>query len=249
MSRPGARPVATTDRAKRLHTLLGRLRSASAREGGQAEAGPLAAMCDPVLGEFVRSFLVWEASTAKADAALRKLAAACVDINDLRVSLTEEVVSVIGPGYPRAEERAERLKAALHGLFRRENSMSMAHLPEKAKREARVYLTGLPETPSFVADRTFLLALDGHACPADQRLTTRLIQERVLEADTPPEEAASWLERTIRAGDAREAYTLLSGWVDEGSAVLKPARPKGARGTPTPGKRTGPVAARSRRSR
>jgi hypothetical protein len=259
----GALPtMGATDRAKRLATLLRRLRVARKGEGGSGGAAegaggsgsggvlpPGESLGDPVMAEFLRSFLMWEASTSKAEAALRRLLAGCVDVNDLRVSLTDELVELIGPGYPKAEERCERLKAALFGLFRRENVMRLSHLLEKPKREARTYLEALPETPAYVISRTFLMALDGHAVPADQRLTTRLIQERVLEPDTSADEAASWLERTVRAGDAREAHELLQHWVDEGGQVVARAgksKPR-KRGTASAAKRTSPPRATRKR--
>jgi endonuclease III len=233
--------MGTTDRAKRLATLVNRLRAAHRDDD---EIGASGDQCesvgDPVMAEFVRSFLMWEATATKAEAACRKLTAGCVDVNELRVSLVEELVELIGPGYPKAEERCERLKAALNGVFRKENSMLLSHLAQKPKREARAYLEALPEVPAYVVARTMLMAMDGHACPADQRLTSRLIQEKVLEPDTSVEEAGSWLDRTVRAGDAREVHTLLQRWVDEGSSVVVKAgriKPR-KKGTPSAAKRT-----------
>lgn len=208
----------------------------SADAAGGRESGVLADD-EPALRELLRSMLVWEATEAKAEAALRKLDAACVDLNELRVSLTEELVAVIGPGYPRAGDRCARLKLALNELYRREHRVTLAGVTSgKVKRDVRGLLEGLAGVPPFAAARVCLRALGVHAMPVDEHLLTRLVSAGVIEPETDAAGAAAALERMVRAGAALEAYTLLQRWADDGSTVVvKHGKPGTGRAGGKPG--------------
>jgi len=77
---------------------------------------------DPVT-QLVIGFLMWEASSLLADEALRTLHREFVDFNELRIALPVEVAELLGPHYPRALERADRLHAALNDLYAREQTL------------------------------------------------------------------------------------------------------------------------------
>jgi hypothetical protein len=95
---------------------------------------------EPLLGEFLRSMLVWEARCADAAAALKRVAASVVDFNELRVCLPDEIVAMLGPAYPRVQERALRLRAALSELYVREHAVTLQPLAGLSKRDAKAYL-------------------------------------------------------------------------------------------------------------
>lgn len=166
------------------------------------------------LEQFIFSFLLWETTTSKATLARKRLAAAFVDCNDLRVAMPSEVVEALGPRYPRAEERALRLRAALNDLFRREDRVSLAHLLDAPKRDARQYLDSLDGAPQYVAARVALIGLGAHALPLDERLHALLERESAFEESLSLEDAAASLERRIRAADSLEAHLLLQAWSD-----------------------------------
>ncbi len=245
------------DRAKKLSALIARLR-ARMRGSEPRAAGPAPEGHDAVLREFVRAFLAWECTLPRAEAALRRIDEATVDLNDFRVMLPEEMVELFGTSYPRAAERALRLKQALHGLYRHEHRLRLAHLSERGKRESRAFLESLgtqppvngagqpapaPVVPPYVAARVLLVALGGHAFPLDERLRDMLVQAGVLDEHVPLDEACAWLERTLRAGELGEAYHLLQAWADEGQTpVVKARRAPAKRGSPARGTR--PTAAK-----
>ncbi|MBL8990854.1 MAG: hypothetical protein JNJ48_04655 [Phycisphaerae bacterium] len=213
--------MSAADSTKTLNALIGRLRNKQApgAAAGPAFAGTesgVACCCegDAVLREFVRSFLHWETTATRAENALRRIDQAVVDINEFRVCMPDEMAQIIGPNYPRVEERCERLRAALFDLYKREHKVAMSHLAEKPKRAAREYLEGLGGVPQFVAARVTLLSLGGHAFPLDTRMHGRLLEEGVLDPTMAPADAAGWLERSVRAGEAAEAYTLIQAWCD-----------------------------------
>jgi hypothetical protein len=237
-----------TDPAKKLHTLVKRLRT------DYAEAAKCPLDCcpdghDPLLWQLIFSFMCWEATTAKAAPATKKLHCSVIDYNEMRVCLPDELVGMIGDRYPRATERVQRLRATLNELFRREHAVTLHHLPDMPKREARTYLDTLEGLPPFVAARMMLLNFGGHAFPLDERIYLTLLEESAIpEGDY--EELSSWLERTFHAGEALEPYLLLEAWLNErpapkpsnqglvikappkpdAPAVEKPKRPLGDKG-------------------
>lgn len=181
--------------------------------------------CEPVLDQFVRSFLLWESSAARAAAAMKRIEQTVVDFNELRVCMPGELVRILGERYPRAEERARRLRSALNAIYAREHRVGLESLAERSKREAREYLESLDGTPRFVAARVALVNLGGHAAPVDGRILRRLVDHGLAEADATPETAAAMLERKVRAGEMLEAYALLQAWSDDPAADSAEPRP------------------------
>ena len=252
--------MARADRSKLLSALLSKLRSAhpaavadlSAADAATApvDAAPadssaaVIAEKDPALRELIRSMLLWDSTTSRAEGALRRLDRALVDVNELRACIPAEIAQYnrdgfvvvrgaqyIGPNYAKAEDRAIRLRQVLNDLFTREFAVTMSHLAAMTKREARTYLDGLAAAPEYVRDRVFLLALGGHALPVDDRILSLLLTAKVVEPGTTPEAASAFLERTIRAGEAAEAHALLQAAADELTASAIAQRPASAKAT------------------
>ncbi len=175
---------------------------------------------DPVVVEMVRSFLLWEAGSTFAERALARIRDHVVDFNELRVFLPDEIAAMVGDD-PRAQERAERLRASLSELYVREHDMRLAHLAEEGKRDVRAYLDTLDGMHPFVAARVSLLRFGGHAFPIDARLRDALARAKVVSADQPPSEVSGWIERQVRAGEALPNYAALETLVE--SQAPKPA--------------------------
>jgi hypothetical protein len=169
---------------------------------------------DPLVWHLVFSFMAWESGTQCAVEATCRLHEAVVDYNELRVCLPHEIASIVGGQYPRTRERAIRLRAALNDIFRRENYVTLAHLPTIGRREARMYLESLEGMPLYVASRLSLLSLDSHAFPLDERLHAALLKEKAIPDDLDVPGAAGWLERHFRAGEAAEAYITVETWMN-----------------------------------
>ncbi len=244
--------MTATERTRSLDTLLERLKKAYAEqvEGEPAEPTPPVPLWlteDAVLRELLRSFLMWEAPAGKARAALESLESTFIDINDLRVSLTTEVAAALGRSYPRGTERAERLRNALNDIYRREHAVSLSHLAQRGRREARAYLEGLAGVPPFVAARVQLFALEWHAMPVDERLMARLVEAGAIDAAQTVETAAGVLERAVRAGDGPIMARVLQAWCDDPKPPsLRAPRPRAAATSArrSPAKRTPPPKAR-----
>ena len=91
---------------------------------------------DPI-SVLIHSWMLWEASTEHASAAMTKLMEARVDVNEIRVSLPHELAPAIGKRYPRLEERLGGLKRSLHAIYMRRHEISLDYVREKGKRDVR----------------------------------------------------------------------------------------------------------------
>lgn len=177
---------------------------------------PAPAMTDlEPIRQLVYSFLLWDCYTNRADNAFKRIEETYVDMNDLRVSRTEEIMGVLGKTYPNAEERVARIKAALREIYLREHAVSLATVREGGKREARKYIDSLEGMHPFVAARTCLLGMDCHAVPIEERLFAKLIKGGVFEEDTPMDKAHGTIERHVKASEGLETYLLLQAYSEE----------------------------------
>lgn len=207
--------MSVSDPSKELSSLMKKLRSAhpDAHLSGD-QPSPLD-HAEPLLALYVRSFLLWDAPSNKADAAMRKLEHALVDFNELRVCLPDEMVAIIGERYPRAGERAIRMRSALCALYLREHAVTLEPTAKLDKQAAREYLLSLDGTPEFVASRVCLIALGAHAAPVDHRILHRLAEAKVVDKDASPVDAAGRLESLVAPGEMPETYALLQAWADQ----------------------------------
>jgi len=211
--------LAKTDTKKQEKAFATVLKKAQSKWSGE-EADEL----EPI-AELVFSFLVWNATEKQADTAFGKIMARVVDLNELRVSLTNEVIEMIGVRYPDAQTRVIRMLQSMMEVYEREYDYKMGSLASKSKREQREYLDTLPGITPFVAARVALLAFGAHAMPVDDRLLVLLTKAGVFDPGTTPAEAESWLTRQVKAGDALDAYLALQEWAD-GQRVTLPNPPK-----------------------
>lgn len=211
--------MAKTDTKKQEKAFATVLKKAQSAWSGE-EADEL----EPI-AELVFSFLMWNATAKQADTAFGKIMAQVVDLNELRISLTNEIIEMIGVRYPDANTRVIRMLQSMMEIYEREYDYKMSSVPARNKREQREYLDTLPGMTPFVAARVSLLSFGAHAMPVDDRLLTLLIKADVFEEGTTPADAESWLTRQVKAGDAMEAYLALQEWAD-GQRITLPSPPK-----------------------
>lgn len=170
---------------------------------------------EPILHELIVSYLVWETGTTNARESAAQITRSFVDINELRVSLEEELAALVpGPG-KFAYERARRMLSTLQDVFHKQHAMSLAELAGKPKREARAFLESLDSIPSYVSSRVALRSLGVHAVPCDARLLDLLQSQEIATEHNAADAAGSWLERQIRASEsarAHEAFEALTDW-------------------------------------
>ena len=194
----------------------------------------------------VRSFLIWDSTTTKAHAAYKRITDQIVDFNDLRVSMPHEIVAWIGPRYPMALERCQRLRAALRHTYKREHAVNLQRLDGMGRREVKQYLRSLDGIALYVADRVTLLCYDAHCIPVDERLRRALIKVGVCDEQMNVADLSSWLARQVKASDAAGTHYALQAWVDRVGGSFAQAKP--ARGAPR-SKTTSPRRKKTARAR
>jgi len=215
-----------------LESLVARLAAEHPDAEAAATTPPPPSGADALVHELVYAMLLWDASAALARAALARLQEGFADYNELRVAFPDETAALMPDDMPARGERAERLRAALNHVFRRESGLTLARLADGGKREARAALASLEGVPPFAAARVILFALGGHAVPADARIVRLLAEHGVLEPGTEPADAAGKLERLVKAQDAKRVYALLEAAASAAGpepAASKPARKPAAK--------------------
>ncbi len=183
---------------------------------------------DPV-ALLISSFLMYDAPSHMAEAAMQKIRSATVDFNEFRVSLVEEMVQIIGVRYPRAEERCKALRRVLYDIFRHHHKVSLSHLEGHPKQHIRAYLDNLDGMIAYVSNRVCLLRYGVHAIPVDQTTHELLIEEGALSPNVSLSDAAGVLERNIRAGHGLESYFALQAAADKRHAAGPKAAAKAAK--------------------
>lgn len=178
------------------------------------ECTPATAFEGDLVGHLVMAFLQWEATTKQATAAYERLMTMMVDHNDLRVSYVHEVVALIGTRYPRAEDRAQRLRQALQEIYLRQRAVSLDKLKSRPLKQVRTYLDSLPGMTPYVAAQVTLLGFSGHAIPVDEALVSRLSEAEVIDPQASVEVVQSFLERRIKSSEALDSHLAMRAWVN-----------------------------------
>ena len=194
-------------------TAAGKALQALLKKIGTPDVPELLPADDPV-AILIYSFLVWETTVEKADAAYAKIVENVVDYNDLRVCMPHEIVEIIGERFPQAHERAQRLRATLRDVYLREHIVSLDSLAELGKRDLRKYVESLDGIPPYVAARLMLLCYDTHGIPVDEKLHWALVDTGVVDADDDLTEVGSWLTRQVKADDGAVTHQRLQAWCD-----------------------------------
>ena len=185
--------------------------------GAPSFATPVLAGCDPAdpLAVLLSNYLLWESTPTLASEALERIARVVVDVNDLRVMLEREVVETIGERYPFVEERAQRLRATLNDIFRRQHRTSLDHLRNASRKDQRAYLEGLAEIPPFVSGRTLLVAFELPAAIADDTTVEILHQNGAVEPTASTVDVVAWMTKTHRQEELPKVHHALSQMVRE----------------------------------
>ena len=174
--------------------------------------------------QLIAAFMEWDSSSSRAHAAYQRLMSYAVDLNDLRVTEPADLAAVIGPGYPKSLDRAQRLRSVLNTIYRREHSVDLSSLVPRPKKEVRAYLDSLDGMVPYVSSAVTLLSFGGHAIPLDNQLHRKLIEDGVIEPDATFEETQAFLDHHIRFEDALEAHQRLRAYVDAGAAPSSTAK-------------------------
>ena len=196
----------SAEHSARLKRLCNRVR----RELGAPTVG------DPTepTAELILACLSFNATEAKARAALNRLHSTFVDFNELRVCRPEEIVEVMGKGFPDARQATRSVLALLKELFDLNDSLDLSHLALEGKREARAFIEQMEHATPYVVARVMLNSLEAHAFPVNDQMMNMLRGEEVITAQADVANVQGFLERHIPATSIRKTYMLLRKYAD-----------------------------------
>ena len=159
--------------------------------------------------------------TSKAKTIVKRFERHFVDLNDLRVARTEEIIDILGASGEDYRKTASVLTQVLNSIYNRYNMVSLAALKEVGKRQARKQLEKLDGLSRFALNYCVLTALRGHSIPLTRKMIEYLKAGELVHPDATDDEIEGFLERQIAAANAYEFYSLLR----QRSEKAKRARP------------------------
>jgi endonuclease III len=161
------------------------------------------------LQALVRGAMSYDVSDAKAEDAMKAINREFVDLNELRVATDLEIQEMLGQRYPQIEKRVAMITLSLNYIFEKEHTLSLDRLKTISKKDARQFLRDLPEIHPFVEAYVMLFAFEGAAVPVDEEILKYLVDQEIVEAETPLVDAQKFVEHSIKAEDAYDAYVCL----------------------------------------
>lgn len=150
-----------------------------------------------------------ELSKKATESAIKRFADYFVDLNDLRVSQTEEIVEMLGGDTPVTRTIASTITMVLRAVFNEYHKVSLEALKKIGKRPARQILEKLEGTSHFVVDYCMLTSLQGHAIPLTEGMIEYLISKELVYPDADEQEIGGFLAKQISAKKGYEFYALL----------------------------------------
>ena len=158
---------------------------------------------------------------AETQSAMKRMTQNFVDLNDLRVSLTMEILEMLGANNPVMKNTASILLGVLKSVFKEYNTVSLEPLKKIGKRPARDVLEKIPGTNKFVIDYCMLTSLRAHAIPITKRMVEYLKTNQLVHPESDEQDIEGFLARQISADSAYEFYALLRHESESGQSGAK----------------------------
>jgi len=217
----------STEYAQLLKKLCNRLKRKKSPPGPLEDLDPITALILACLSEVT--------TENKARTALGRIRSNFVDFNELRVSRVEEMVEILGKGFPLAKETSRRILSLLRQIYNKHDILSLENICEGSKRQAKTYLDSLEDTNSYIVARVMLQSVGAHAFPVHPQMMAMLLKEEVVAPDAEEAEIQGFLERQITSSQIRKIYPLLRKHADsfrgkrsksENTSATKETKPK-----------------------
>lgn len=170
------------------------------KKGRGRDAAPAARAT--IAEELVLAILRQNATDSEAARAYERLMASMVDLNELRVTTSGDLIEVLDGHISQATEKARQITMVLQALFDRENSLDLSYLRDKSIRDARQILDLLDGMTPFVSAMIVQRCLGGHAIPVDEAIEALLKQQELVDPEAGMPEIAAFLERHVKSADA-----------------------------------------------
>ena len=132
-----------------------------------------------------------------------------VNLNDLRVSRTEEIAEFLGGDSDIYKKLGETMTQALNSIFDKYNTMSLTVLDELGKRQAHKELGGFDGMSDFVARYCSTVSFGSHYIPLTEGMVEYLKEGGFVNPTADTRTIEGFLERKIKAADGFTFYALL----------------------------------------
>lgn len=164
---------------------------------------------EKVIDAIIYAVISAEMSERMTDSVIKKFADYFVDLNDLRVSRSEEIVEVLGKDNHVTMNIASTITMILNGIFNEYHKVSLEALKKIGKRPAKQALEKIDGTSRFVVDYCLLTALGGHAIPLTDKMIKYLRTSEFVNPDADEQQIGGFLAKQISAKKGYEFYALL----------------------------------------
>ncbi|MGD2109705.1 MAG: hypothetical protein PVI86_09965 [Phycisphaerae bacterium] len=194
----------------------------------QAASQPDIPELDEPLRRLAVAILGVQTSEEEASRALDRAFDHVVDWNELRVSSAKELNKATGNVIPHGVERCQKLIGALQAIYDNENRLSLDHLRNLGRRDARHYLERLDGVDAYAVASVVLWSLGGHAIPVDDRLLEALRRADLVNPNADRSEVQAFLERHISATDAKAFCLIMRGYAPKKASAKSAPKTKAA---------------------
>lgn len=164
---------------------------------------------DEPMDAIVYAIISAELSKKATESAIKKFADYFVDLNDLRVSQTEEIVEMLGEDTPVTMTIASTITMVLRAVFNEYHKVSLEALKKIGKRPARQILEKMDGISPFVVDYCMLTSLQGHAIPLTEGMIEYLTNKELVYPNADEQQIGGFLAKQISAKKGYEFYALL----------------------------------------
>jgi endonuclease III len=186
---------------RKIRQLAARLR----KERGKVS---LPGVEDP-MHQLMRGILSTYASEGRADAALAKLHASMVDLNELRVTPVADIVSVIGTDFPSCRLAAEELSRGLNAVFNKTHRLDLDFLKTMARKAAEGFLDSLDGVGAHAKATVMLRCLGAPVVPVDDYMLAFLRRDGCVPETAMAEDVQKLLTSRIPDREAGAFYVGL----------------------------------------
>lgn len=148
-------------------------------------------------------------SDSATESVMKRMTDYFVDLNDLRVSRTDEIVEMLGENTSVARDMAAKINKALNGIFNLYHKVSLEALKKMGKRPAKQILEKIDGIDRFVVDYCMITSLGGHAIPLTKKMLEYLRNNELVQPGADEQEIGGFLAKQIPARSGYEFYSLL----------------------------------------
>jgi len=164
---------------------------------------------DEPLDAIIYAIISAELREKATESAIKKFSDYFVNMNELRVSRTEEIVEILGEDTPVTRAIASTITTVLRAVFGQYHKVSLQALKKVGKRPARQILEKLDGTDRFVVDYCMLTSLQGHAIPLTKSMVEYLKSKELVYPEADAQQIAGFLAKQIPAKNDYDFYALL----------------------------------------